>query len=145
MRKIQKNKDKDIITKEDISSWESFKKQDNISFEDKDFNIHQSLKKFKFDLKYDLHGYSLQKAFDKVDEIFYLCKKKKFTNILIVTGKGLRSKAFEDPYKSEDLSLLRYAIPNYIKKNYQNRIISISIASIENGGEGAYELKLKKL
>jgi len=64
---------------------------------------------------------------------------------LIVTGKGLRSKTFEDPYKSEDLSLLRYAVPNYIKKNYQNRIISISIASIENGGEGAYELKLKKL
>jgi len=145
MRKIQKNKDKDLITKEDISSWESFKKQDSISFEDKDLNIHQTFKKFKFDLKYDLHGYSLQEAFDKVDEIFDLSKKKNLTNILIVTGKGLRSKAFEDPYKSEDLSLLRYAVPNYIKKNYQKRIISISIATIENGGEGAYELKLKKL
>jgi len=145
MRKIQKNKDKDLITKEDISSWENFKKQDNISFEDKDLNVHQPLKKSKFDLKYDFHGYSLQEAFDKVDEIFDLSKKKSLTSILIVTGKGLRSKAFEDPYKSEDLSLLRYAIPNYIKKNYQNRIISISIASIENGGEGAYELKLKKL
>jgi len=145
MRKIQKNKDKDLITKEDISSWESFKKQNSISFEDKDFNTHQSLKKFKFDFKYDLHGYSLQEAFDKVDEIFNLSKKKNFTNILIVTGKGLRSKAFENPYKSEDLSLLRYAIPNYIKKNYQNSIISISIASVENGGEGAYEIKLKKL
>jgi len=145
MRKIQKNKDKDLITKEDISSWESFKKQDSISFEDKDLNNHEPLKKFKFDLKYDLHGYSLQESFDKVDEIFDRSKKKNLTNILIVTGKGLRSKVFEDPYKSEDLSLLRYAIPNYIKKNYQNRIISISIASIENGGEGAYELKLKKL
>ena len=145
MRKIQKNKDKDLITKEDISSWESFKKQDSISFEDKDLNIHQTVKKFKFDLKYDLHGYSLQKAFDKVDEIFDLSKKKNLTSILIVTGKGLRSKAFKDPYKSEDLSLLKYAIPNYIKKNYQNRIISISTATIENGGEGAYELKLKKL
>jgi len=145
MRKTQKNKDKDLITKEDLSSWESFKKQDTISFEDKDLNIHQPVKRFKFDLKYDLHGCSLQKAFDKVDEIFDLSKKKNLTSILIVTGKGLRSKAFEDPYKSEDLSLLRYAIPNYIKKNYQNRIISISIASIENGGEGAYELKLKKL
>jgi len=145
MRKIQKNKDKDLITKEDISSWENFKKQDSISFEDKDLNIHQTIKKFKFDLKYDFHGYSLQEAFDKVDEIFDLSKKKSLTSVLIVTGKGLRSKAFEDPYKSEDLSLLRYAIPNYIKKNYQNRIISISVASIENGGEGAYELKLKKL
>jgi len=145
MRRTQKNKDKELITKEDISSWESFKMQDSISFEDKDLNIHQPFKKFKFDLKYDLHGYSLQEAFDKVDEIFDLSKKKNLTNILIVTGKGLRSKAFKDPYKSEDLSLLRYAVPSYIKKNYQNRIISISIASIENGGEGAYELKLKKL
>jgi len=76
MRKIQKNKDKDLITKEDISSWENFKKQDSISFEDKDLNIHQTFKKLKFDLKYDLHGYSLQKAFDKVDEIFDLSKKK---------------------------------------------------------------------
>jgi len=145
MRKLQKNKDKDLINKEDINSWESFKKQDSISFDDKDFNFHQALKKFKFDLKYDFHGYSLQEAFDKVDEIFDLSKKKNLTSILIVTGKGLRSKAFEDPYRSEDLSLLRYAIPNYIKENYQNRIISISVASIENGGEGAYELKLKKL
>ena len=145
MRRTQKNKDKALITKEDISSWESFKMQDSISFEDKDLNIHQSFKKLKFDLKYDLHGYSLQEAFDKVDEMFDLSKKKNLTNILIVTGKGLRSKAFEDPYKSEDLSLLRYAIPSHIKKNYQNRIISISIASIEHGGEGAYELKLKKL
>jgi len=145
MRKIQKNKYKDLITKEDISSWESFKKQDSIAFEDKDFNIHEPLKKFRFDLKYDLHGYSLQEAFDKVDEIFNLSKKKNLISILIVTGKGLRSKASENPYKSEDFSLLRYAIPNYIKKNYQNRIISISVASIENGGEGAYELKLKKL
>jgi len=76
MRKIQKNKDIDFITKEDISSWENFKKQDNISFEDKDLNVHQPSKKFKFDLKYDLHGYSLQEAFDKVDEIFDLSKKK---------------------------------------------------------------------
>lgn len=64
---------------------------------------------------------------------------------MIITGKGLRSKVSEDPYKSEDLSLLRYAMPDYIKKNYQSRIISISVASIENGGEGAYELRLKKL
>jgi len=145
MRKFQKNKDKDLITKEDISSWESFKKQDNITFEDKDLNIHQISKKMKFDLKFDLHGCSIEEAFKKVDEIFDLSKKKNLTSVLIVTGKGLRSKVFEDPYKSEDLSLLRYAIPNYIKKNYQNRIISISIANIENGGEGAYELKLRKL
>jgi len=145
MRKIQKSKGKDLITKEDISFWENFKKQEGISFEDKDLNIHYNLNKFRFDLKYDLHGYSLHEAFDKVDEIFDLSKKKNLTSILIVTGKGLRSKVSEDPYKSEDLSLLRYAIPNYIKKNYQNRIISVSVASIENGGEGAYEIKLRKL
>jgi len=145
MIQTQKNKKKNLITKEDISYWESFKKQESVSFEDKDLNIHRSFKKLKFDFKYDFHGHTLQQAFDKVDDIFDLCKKKNFTSILLVTGKGLRSKNFENPYKSEDLSLLRYAIPHYIKKNYPNRIISISAASIENGGEGAYELKLKKL
>jgi len=145
MRKIQKNKNKDLITQEDISFWESFKKNKSVYFEDKDLNIHQPIKKFKFDFEYDFHGHTLQQAFDKVDDIFNLCKKKNFTSILLVTGKGLRSKNFEDPYKSENLSLLRYAIPNYIKNKYQNKIISISVASIENGGEGAYELKLRKL
>jgi len=145
MRKIQKNKNKDLITQEDISFWESFKKNKSVYFEDKDLNIHQPIKKFKFDFEYDFHGHTLQQAFDKVDDIFDLCKKKNFTSILLVTGKGLRSKNFEDPYKSENLSLLRYAIPNYIKNKYQNKIISISVASIENGGEGAYELKLRKL
>jgi len=145
MRKIQKNKNKDLITQEDISFWESFKKKKSVYFEDKDLNIHQPIKKFKFDFEYDFHGHTLQQAFDKVDDIFDLCKKKNFTSILLVTGKGLRSKNFEDPYKSENLSLLRYAIPNYIKNKYQNKIISISVASIENGGEGAYELKLRKL
>ena len=145
MRKIQKNKNKDLITQEDISFWESFKKKKSVYFEDKDLNIHQPIKKFKFDFEYDFHGHTLQQAFDKVDDIFDLCKKKNFNSILLVTGKGLRSKNFEDPYKSENLSLLRYAIPNYIKNKYQNKIISISVASIENGGEGAYELKLRKL
>jgi len=76
MRKIQKNKDRDLITKEDISSWENFQKEDSIFFEDKDLNIHRALKKSRFDLKYDLHGHSLREAFDKVDEIFDLSKKK---------------------------------------------------------------------
>jgi len=144
MRKIRKIKKKDLITEEDINFWESFKKQDNISFEDKDRSISQSFVEFKFDLKLDLHGLTLHQAFGKVDEIFDLSKKKNLINILLITGKGLRSKVFEDPYKSDDLSLLRYAIPDYIKKNYHNRIISISKASNENGGDGAYELKLKK-
>jgi len=145
MRKTKKNKNEGLITKEDINSWESFKKEDNIFLEDKDLHTCRLLKKSKFDLKCDLHGYSLQDAFDKVDNIFDQSRTKNLNSILIVTGKGLRSKVFEDTYKSEDLSLLRYAVPDYIKKNYQNRIISISVASIENGGEGAYELKLKKL
>jgi len=145
MRKIKKNKKKDLITQEDIYLWESFKKQSDISFEDKDLNIYQPSKKSKFDLKFDFHGYSIHDAFEKVDEIFDFSKKKKLASILIVTGKGQRSQVSQDPYKSQDLSLLRYAIPDYIKKNYLNRIISISIASVENGGEGAYEIKLKKL
>ena len=35
--------------------------------------------------------------------------------ILVITGKGLRSKNKENPYVSEDLSILKYSVPEYIK------------------------------
>ena len=37
--------------------------------------------------------------------------------IIVITGKGLRSKNKEDPFKSNDLSILKYSVPNFIKNN----------------------------
>ena len=65
-------------------------------------------------------------------------------NILVVTGKGLRSKVKENPYLSEDLSLLKYAVPNFIKDNFSEIISSIEEPDQNLGGSGAFLLRLKK-
>ena len=67
----------------------------------------------------------LQESFEKIRGIIENCYQKDLRNILIITGKGLRSKVKENPYLSEDLSLLKYAIPNFIKDNFSDIINSI--------------------
>ena len=49
-------------------------------------------------------------------------------NFLIITGKGLRSKSYDNPYVSEKLSVLKYSVPEYIKndENLTNKISKIS-------------------
>jgi DNA-nicking Smr family endonuclease len=45
---------------------------------------------------------------------------------------------------SEDLSLLKYAIPNFIKDNFSDIINSMEEADQSLGGPGAIFLRLKK-
>ena len=35
--------------------------------------------------------------------------------LLIITGKGLRSRVYDDPYRSTKMNVLRYSVPEYIK------------------------------
>ena len=67
--------------------------------------------------------------------------------IIIITGKGLRSKAGNNPYVSKDLSILRNSVPDYINANLKikSKIKYISKAKIKDGGEGALYIFLKKL
>tara|TARA_Y100000590_G_scaffold114664_1_gene130719 strand:+ start:3792 stop:4223 length:432 start_codon:yes stop_codon:yes gene_type:complete len=96
--------------------------------------------------KLDLHGFTLVEA-NKVVEKFI---NNSFTNgykkILVVTGKGLRSKTQNNPYISEKLNVLRYSIPEFIKnkKDLNSKIINITKADINDGGEGALYIFLKK-
>ena len=95
--------------------------------------------------KLDLHGFSLIEA-NKIVKKFIIesfnsgCKK-----LLIVTGKGLRSKSHNNPYLSKKLSVLKYSVPEYIKNDQylSNKISSISTADIKDGGEGAIYILLK--
>jgi len=67
--------------------------------------------------------------------------------IIIITGKGLRSKNIDNPYVSKDLSILKNSVPDYINTNSKinNKIKGISKAEIKDGGEGAFYIFLKKL
>ena len=68
-----------------------------------------------------------------------------YKKLLIVTGKGSRSKSYDNPYISEKLSVLRYSVPEFIRndENLDNKINRISTADIKDGGEGAIYIFLK--
>ena len=97
--------------------------------------------------KLDLHGFSLIHA-NKIVKKFIIesfdrgCKK-----LLIVTGKGSRSKSYDNPYLSEKLSVLKYSVPEYIHndENLINKISKISKADLKDGGEGAFYIFFKKV
>ena len=66
--------------------------------------------------------------------------------MVVVTGKGLHSNNQSNPYVSKDLSILKYSVPEYIKKDDElmKMIIEIKEASIEDGGTGSFYVYLKK-
>ena len=65
--------------------------------------------------------------------------------VIVVTGKGTRSKTANNPYLSRDLSILKHSVPEFIKSNssLMNKIKQISEANIEDGGSGAFYIYFK--
>ena len=96
--------------------------------------------------KIDLHGFSLENANKTIDEFINKCFDEKVHRIIVITGKGLRSKNKFNPYVSKDLSILKYSVPEYIEsnKNLMKMIREITDAKIEDGGSGAFYIYLKQ-
>ena len=94
-----------------------------------------------------MHGYTLKEANIKAKELIISCYENKYSEVLLITGKGIHSNTEKNVYVSKNLSKLKYSIPDYIKKDrdLKNIISSISQADIKDGGEGAVVVKLKKL
>ncbi len=131
------------ISQEDISAWKDYIKnpsgitnKDSVS-ENNKLNYHR--------FKYDLHGFTLLEANEKVKEIVLFCVKKNYKEILLITGKGIHSNTEKDVYASQDLSKLKYSVPEYIRSDLSKYIISISNADKKDGGDGAILVKLRKL
>ena len=72
--------------------------------------------------------------------------EKGYRKILIVTGKGSRSNVDKNPYISGKFGVLKYSVPDFIKneENLNNKVINISVAEKEHGGDGAIYVFLKK-
>jgi len=132
------------LSKEDSEVWQSYIKNPTDVY-DKDLGGKSINRKERF--KFDLHGYTLDEANKKVKEIIISCSKKKYREILLITGKGLHSTSGEDTYVSGDLSKLRYSVPDFISSDdeLKNYIISIDEAEKRDGGDGALLIKLKNL
>ena len=137
-------KKKNLVTETDINDWSTFtKKMGNIRpkdvyFENSNFNINSTK-------KLDLHGFSLDEANIAVEDFIADSFENGFKKLVVVTGKGSRSKSHEDPYRSKNLSMLKNSIPEYIRNNQElsNKISRISTASLKDGGEGAIYIFLK--
>ena len=137
-------KKKNFISSKDKKDWLAFTKQmGNIKAKESDL-LKENIK-LNDVKKLDLHEFSLNEANEKVKNFIINSFNSGYKKILIVTGKGLRSKSHENPYVSEKLSVLRYSVPEYIKndENLTNKINSISTADIKDGGEGAINIFLK--
>ena len=132
------------ISKVDQEIWEKYI-SDPKDIDDKEINSKKlATKNIRF--KFDLHGFTLLEANKKVEEIIW-SKINSYSEILLITGKGLHSNTDKDVYVSKNLSKLRFSIPEFIKsnKNLAEKVLSISTADINDGGEGALVIKLKKL
>ncbi|MDC1476094.1 Smr/MutS family protein [Pelagibacteraceae bacterium] len=138
-------KKKFVVSPEDKEDWVAFTKQtENINPKESDFlNKNIELNKVP---KLDLHGTSLSSSNEIVKKFIIKSSKFGYKKILIITGKGLRSKSYDNPYASEKLSVLRYHVPEFIKndENLNSKIIKIVEADKKSGGEGAFFVFLKK-
>ena len=131
------------ISDKDKKDWENFLKDDE-RIPNKDLIPSKKIRYEKIK-KIDLHGYSLQEANKSVESFIQKCFDNSVTKIIVITGKGLRSKNKENPYLSKDLSILKYSVPEFIENNIllSKMIIEITDAKIEDGGGGAFYIYLK--
>ena len=131
------------ISDKDKKDWENFLSQ-NEDLPNKDLVISRD-NTFK-KISCDLHGYSLEEANKKVSNLIKNCYKNGTKKLIIITGKGLHSQNEKDPYVSKDLGILKYSVREYINSNEElmSLIYEIKEASVEDGGEGAFYIFLKR-
>ena len=131
------------ISDKDKKDWEDFLSKDE-TLPNKD--IKHATKKIIKDLRFDLHGYSLEEANNKIESLINESYKNGVRKLVIITGKGLHSENEKNPYVSKNLGILKFSVPDYIKKNanLMSKILDITDAEIKDGGSGAFYIFLKK-
>ena len=93
-----------------------------------------------------MHGYTLEEANQKMTSFIEECFLDGVNKINVITGKGLRSKNLNDPYQSNNLSILKHSVPHFIKSNDQlmKKIVSIDFEAVENPSVGNFDIFLRK-
>jgi len=150
LNKKKKNLNKNSVKKKNINNpdkdkqdWENFLNNKE-KIPNKDFVLEKNIR-FEKIKKIDLHGYTIEEANKAAEKFIQNCFDENVTKIIVITGKGLRSKNVENPYLSKELSILKYSVPEFIENNKSltKFIIEITDANIEDGGSGAFYIYLK--
>ncbi len=137
-------KKKYSVSSKDKKDWESFTK--NIgNIENKDLHTDEQQNKNIKVRRLDLHGATLNEANEIVKKFILDSINLRVKKIIIITGKGLRSKVYDDPYRSEEMSVLKNSVPEFISndRDLKEKIIKITKAEVRDGGEGAFYIFLK--
>ena len=132
------------ISKKDKKDWQNFiSRKDKLPNKDLDLESKVNKKLIK---TVDLHGFSLIDANNFIEKFIKECFENNVHKIIVITGKGLRSQNDKNPYISKDLSILKNSVPKFIKSQSSliELIKEIKKANIEDGGEGAFYIFLRK-
>ena len=132
------------ISKKDKKDWQNFiSRKDKLPNKDLDLESKVNKKLIK---TVDLHGFSLIDANNFIEKFIKECFENNAHKIIVITGKGLRSQNDKNPYISKDLSILKNSVPKFIKSKSSliQLIKEIKEANIEDGGEGAFYILLRK-
>ena len=132
------------ISKKDKKDWQNFiSRKDKLPNKDLDLESKVNKKLIK---TVDLHGFSLIDANNFIEKFIKECFENNVHKIIVITGKGLRSQNDKNPYISKDLSILKNSVPKFIKSKSSlvELIKEIKEANIEDGGEGAFYIFLRK-
>ena len=133
------------LSDKDKKDWHNFiSKKEKLTNKDSQLDKNEIVKEFVKTI--DLHGFSLENANKFIEKFIKDCFNEGVNKIIVITGKGLRSKNNENPYISKDLSILKNSIPEFIRSNIDlmKMIKEIKNAEIEHGGKGAFYIFLKK-
>ena len=131
------------ISDKDKEDWKNFT-SNNEKLPNKD--LKTSNKRSLETKSFDLHGYSLVEANNKIKELIKSSYENGINKLIIVTGKGIHSENEKDPYVSKEFGILKNSVPEYINNNedLMKLIIEIKDARAEDGGSGAFYIYLKK-
>ena len=132
------------ISDKDKQDWQDFLNSTD-KLENKDQKISSTAKR-NIEKSIDLHGYTLEEANQKMSSYIEECFINGVNKINVITGKGLRSKNLNDPYQSNNLSILKHSVPHFIKSNDQlmKKIVSIDFEAVENPSVGNFDIFLRK-
>ena len=131
------------ISDKNKEDWENFLNNKE-KIPNKDFVHKKDIRRKKIK-KIDLHGHTIEEANKAIEHFIQKCFNENVNKIIVITGKGLRSKNIENPYLSKDLSILKYSVPEFIETNLSltKMILETTDAKIEDGGSGAFYIYLK--
>ena len=131
------------ISDKDRKAWENFL-SDKQKLENKD--QENKIKNHRLTRTIDLHGQSLDEANNKIKDLILKSFDEGIEKLKIITGKGIHSQNEKDPFVSKKLGILKYSVPDFLNKDVEltNIIKSLFPAAIEDGGEGAFYIYLRK-